>query len=834
MAQQIRLNMTPGSMPAHVHVSQSDNGRVLTFILEEGKDAYEIPEGSIVKFVGTKPSGLGFQLLAEYGGNIAKVTVEDTMTNERGEFEAELRITDGNDGRIGSANVIVVSEKDPHPDNTTDGDAEPLINELTQLLEAIGEKAEEAVAAKEAAEAAQAGAQAAQAAAEAAKTAAQTAKTGAETAKTGAQAAQTAAEAAQAGAETAKTGAETAQAAAEAAKRLAQTAQTAAETARTGSEAARDLAEAAQAGAETAQAAAEAAKTGAQAAQTAAETAQAAAEAAQAAAEGFAEDAEAWSVGQRGGTDVESTDETYHNNAKFYSQQSANSASQAAASAQAAEAAAQGYKRYGVTGIGQSASALTRTYDAIGKVAQVGTDGDNTNVKNDFDNLEPFNRRKCVGRWYKENGRAVFRVNAYLGDADYAEDGSMGDYVAVECPRAYYYMEDGELIVSSHQYAGYKPFDIFCRDHNPNDLLDFVYLPAYMLALDESGKAVCLPGLRPEQGHYKKLVDAARTYANEDVAGLGMLQPAAVNFYEWALFTVEFAVQNAQTVMRGCADLRSANSEEVHFIDQTHAVVPYYAARVPGEHCAITTNTTHYTVNYMATHEIVAIERCDQSGTPNPSGSYQLLTLRDLGAGYFNYDTETTYYFGGRPWPTGACNDVSTPSGSPVSNVNGYYPMKYRHRENVYANQYHTIMDLFNKRVQDENEQYYLEHYLLKDPKTYIPASASKPDATDLATDAFAKLDIETGPEIYTDGWIKSRKYSDRYPDIWVPDAVTGGSATTYFADYAYLVNSYTVRAVRLGGSWYFGPSDGFSHFFGNSAPSSGFAYYGGDLCFAQ
>ena len=142
----------------------------------------------------------------------------------------------------------------------------------------------------------------------------------------------------------------------------------------------------------------------------------------------------------------------------------------------------------------------------------------------------------------------------------------MGDYVAVECPRAYYYMEDGELIVSSHQYAGYKPFDIFCRDHNPNDLLDFVYLPAYMLALDESGKAVCLPGLRPEQGHYKQLVDAARTYANEDVAGLGMLQPAAVNFYEWALFTVEFAVQNAQTVMRGCTDLRSANSEEVHFI----------------------------------------------------------------------------------------------------------------------------------------------------------------------------------------------------------------------------------------------------------------------------
>ena len=33
-----------------------------------------------------------------------------------------------------------------------------------------------------------------------------------------------------------------------------------------------------------------------------------------------AKDAEAWAVGQRGGTDVESTDETYHNNSKYWSQ----------------------------------------------------------------------------------------------------------------------------------------------------------------------------------------------------------------------------------------------------------------------------------------------------------------------------------------------------------------------------------------------------------------------------------------------------------------------------------------------------------------------------------
>ena len=50
------------------------------------------------------------------------------------------------------------------------------------------------------------------------------------------------------------------------------------------------------------------------------------AEAAATAAEGSAEDSEAWAVGQRNGTDVPSTDETYHNNAKYYAEQAAQGA----------------------------------------------------------------------------------------------------------------------------------------------------------------------------------------------------------------------------------------------------------------------------------------------------------------------------------------------------------------------------------------------------------------------------------------------------------------------------------------------------------------------------
>lgn len=516
-------------------------------------------------------------------------------------------------------------------------------------------------------------------------------------------------------------------------------------------------------------------------------------------------------------------------------QANASKESASGAAARAEAAAAQMGIRYGVSGIGQSASALARMYDAVGMTAQVGTDGDNSSVVNDFDAAAPFMRRKCVGKWYKENGRAVFRVAAYEGDEDYTEDGSMGDYVAVECPRCYYRLQDGILSISATRLAGYRPFDIFCRNHDPQDTMEVAYIPAYALAKDENGHAVSLPGYDNEQGTYKDLVDAARTY-DGDAGELAIIQPAAVNMYEWALFTVEFATQDAQTVMMGCANLRSSNDDTGKFIDQTHFLINnYQAGRVAGQRVAIIGATEdQYTVARKATHKIISLTRCDASGNPSASGAYQLAEVQDLGRGYYNYDTATTYRFAGRPYQTGAANGVSTPSGSPVSNSDGYHPMKYRWRENVFGNQYKTLMDLFNKRVGTGDSDYYLEHYYLLDPKNYTPASSSKPDATDLATDKFAKLDIETEHENYVNGYIRSKKYAKDYPDIWIPFLTTGASTTTYFADYAALVHSYTVRAVRLGGIWYNGRYAGFSYFYGLYAPSAGYAIFGGDLFFAQ
>ena len=495
---------------------------------------------------------------------------------------------------------------------------------------------------------------------------------------------------------------------------------------------------------------------------------------------------------------------------------------------------AEGLHRYGVSGIGQSANALTRLWDAVGMTAQVGTDGDNSNVINNFDDVTPFNRRKCVGDWYIEDGRAVFHVNAYYGDENFAEDGSMGSFVAVECPRAYYYLKDGVLGVSAHQYPGWRPFDIFCHKHNENETIPYYYKNAYALAVDENGYAVSLPGYDNAQGDYKTLLDEARTYKNGELGNLPMLMPAAYNFYEWALFTVEFATQHCQAVMQGCAGLRHNNSDIATFVDASHVITNnHYAARVVGEYVAIiAANIDQNNMAYQATHRIVAITRCDENGNASATGAHQLVELEDLGKEYYEYDVTgaTEYRFVARPYRTGSCNSVSTPSGSPVSNSDSYHPCKYRWHENPYSNQYKTVMDLFNQRVGTGADDYYLKWYLLDDPTQFASKNIG---AADLETDLFVELDIATEHSNYRDGYIKSKKYSERYPDIWIPHETTG-SSTTYTCDYAYLVYSSVVRSVRFGGFWFYGAHDGFSVASAYYAPSHGFAYYGGDLCIAQ
>ena len=135
MSQTINLDTTPGLFMPTLHYSQGDIGRVFVINLESS-DGFVIPAGATIKMVATKPSGLGFTVSGSLSGTVATFVTTETMTNESGRFPAEIRIEKDGDV-IGTANFILNGEKNPHPDNTTDGDAEELVNTITALVERV-------------------------------------------------------------------------------------------------------------------------------------------------------------------------------------------------------------------------------------------------------------------------------------------------------------------------------------------------------------------------------------------------------------------------------------------------------------------------------------------------------------------------------------------------------------------------------------------------------------------------------------------------------------------------------------------------------------------------
>lgn len=507
-----------------------------------------------------------------------------------------------------------------------------------------------------------------------------------------------------------------------------------------------------------------------------------------------------------------------------------------------------GAEKFGVLGVGGSAQALTRLWDAAGLTATPGTD--ETAGSSDFDKFAPFNRKKCVGSWSVSNGKAVFTPQAYYGDADYAEDGSMGDYVAVDQPPVYWYEDktNGILGVSGSPASGWEPHPA-CVDKDGN-VREHTFLPVYALAL-KNDHAVSLPGYHNYFGCYKDNWDQAKTYGDGTTfANFAIIEPSAVDHLEWLLQTIEFATQDMQTVMMGAVSMPYNANHKITSAPAANKVVVTSAigdSFVIGQTIYIgathsTTPSSRVGADY---NQITAIENCDSDGTLNDSGTYRLITYNGTDRTASIVADTTT--ISSRPWVTGATNGavsgvsaVLGHTGSPVSNSDAKHPMRYRWRENTYGNQNMTALDLIDVRVEVATDTYKLQWYHNPDLQhlgaaKYYPSSTSKPDAADLTeANGWMLLGVETPTESYANGYIKEESADERWPHVRVPTLTKGGSATTYYADYAHLVHSSVVRAVRRRGIVTDGRSSGPR--FVNAAHATSYASwtYGSGLFFAQ
>lgn len=495
-------------------------------------------------------------------------------------------------------------------------------------------------------------------------------------------------------------------------------------------------------------------------------------------------------------------------------------------------------KKYGVSGVGLETTSLTRIWDSVGMTAQAGTDSSH-GVVNNFDKALPFARRKCVGRWVLANNKPAFHVTAYYGDDNYTEDGSLGDYVAVECPLSYYYYdaEAGVLGVSAtKQDDSWKPFDIFTIGHDPDNVIPYYYAPAYSLALDEGNQAVSLPGKENCQGCYKELLDAARTYGGgSGVGAMAHLEPFAWHFYNWMLFVVEYATTDCQSVMAGYTNVVGAQAECIsseQFLLKGAADTSKY----PGAGDRITIlgrSTPTMRGMHLATHVITLATRVNEQLEPSAVGNCMLIDVEDLGRDYVTYEAGTTYMYGCRPCLTGACGDVLTPSGSPGSNVDGRHQMRYRWVEGLWGNQSRVTTDLF---VGFEILNSVLHHtmYSLKAPESYKPANNFEPFLNDLKGSKFDSAGDVVGSTT-TLGYITALSLSSLGHDIYYPTSFDGSDSTYYCDEVEWGSSSpNTSYLVAVGGRESDGGGAGLLAFDALDSVGGSFSYYGSGLFFPQ
>lgn len=478
-----------------------------------------------------------------------------------------------------------------------------------------------------------------------------------------------------------------------------------------------------------------------------------------------------------------------HTSAANTATQRANTAAEQAESV--VEQAAKIVTRYGVRfeGSANSGATVKRLYNAVGLVANVGTD--TATAVNDFDKIYPWSaRRRCCGEW-NEDGNFV--VNAYKGEPGYAEDGTNGE-VWVEHSVFYYkhiYEENGaeEIVISATPLAGFLPAPIFVDDDGTVHLK--AYTAAYPMATVD-GKATSRSGVFNNIYSLNTAVTAARTLGERFT-----VTQTAEWYTECLYMWVEFATRHLQSVMAGATSMPySANDK---------ATVAETGAN------RIIVSTT--TANKFVVGQTIGI------GTSN--GSTNIANNRIVTA-IDEYDADNkAICFDGDPvniavgnivftlaWKNGSCDGVLSSSGSPVSNTSGKYNCIYRGKERPYGDSFEYISDILFKRegAGTTEDPYTYDVYFLSDATKYNNGAI---------TDDYVKLNYGVPA---ADGYAKTLGFDSRYPWIRIP-ATIGTSNTTYYSDYYYYPR-YALCAARVGGTWALGSIAGPVCWYCRHAPS--------------
>ncbi len=416
-------------------------------------------------------------------------------------------------------------------------------------------------------------------------------------------------------------------------------------------------------------------------------------------------------------------------------------------------------KRYGVQFSG-SASRGTRLYDAVGLSAAVGTDTET--AVNDFDFIMPWaGMRRCNTALVNGERVATF----FEGEVGFD---NVNKDVFVYVPLFYYYRSDDDNthVVSSSPLAGYRAPSKFRRADNT--LRDYVFLPAYTAGIDENGVPVSRPGYWPRCISLTAFMTLCKQkHTSGDLDADIWIESTKDEEIIRILLDIEFATRDHQTVMQGASSVRYA-TDVVTEGGTNECTVPAAcaAALIVGQAIAIGTADKGSEVATNVT--VTAID------TDTNKITLQSVNGEDITVTAGNYISS-------RPWKSGECDGVLTPSGSPISNTNAKMPCKYRGIENPWGNQFRWRWDY----LQSDHQP-----YVLDDPNDY----------TGSVNEHYTPLSYTVAT---SNGYAVAMGFDENFPHCRVTTSITGGSSTTYFADYYY--QNTGVRALRVGGLAYDG-----------------------------
>ena len=400
----------------------------------------------------------------------------------------------------------------------------------------------------------------------------------------------------------------------------------------------------------------------------------------------------------------------------------------------------------------------TRTGAAVGMTAEASTD--TYAGRNDFDHVPIFDFTRVNG-YVTEDGEFV--ETAVKGDLNFALDGSNGD-VYSRFKTSFYremttdtYCElqltDRPTAYNVDTLGAWRPFSIFIRPDG--SLRPYAYIAAYEAAFNNAdGKLASISGAKLARSSWG---NRNLNYHNKGFSydlHLSEIRKKGTQycgitakeiFFLCALFSVEFATLDSQSIMTGAVDM--AYSYRCSFDRETNKfILSSYNASHFAEGCTVSLGTgSMSSINNANLHSIdenVKVLKIEQLDSSNAA-----LTIETE----HEIPVDSDIAISIMPWNTGATDTVLGSSGSLSSNSDRKHPMMYRGIENLYGNAWAIVSDViisenipytcydcayFSSNIQDE------AYYSLN----YTTAATTAP-VKKLGKDArhpFLRLPIET------------------------------------------------------------------------------------------